>query len=153
MIVDNKVPLDYVPAAEGVCATAHTSCYTWISSQQVHLETIKLLRLAKCFKGHSSFTISATHWLGSKLFHVFSWFPPGLRAIFRSGLQIVLPLIVPICLIYLIVKRFMFYVTMYVMCPVKTQTIFAWRSKMTNQAFPSEGPLAIAEILIRGSSG
>lgn len=85
------IPLNYLPAAQGgFCATAHISCYTWINTQQVKLETTKLFKLDKCLKGHSSFMTSATNWLGTKLSDIFSWFPPGLRATFRSGLQIVL---------------------------------------------------------------
>lgn len=111
MVVDNRVPLDYLPAAPvGVCAAAHTPCYTSINTQQVELETIKLLKLAKCLKGHSSFTTSATDWLRSKALDIFSWLSPELRTIIRSGLQIILRFQVSICLIDLIVKQLTFFV-------------------------------------------
>lgn len=78
------------------------SCYAWLNtSLQVELETTKLLKFAKSLKGHSTFAMSTTSWLGFNISDIFICLPTGIRAVLRSGLQIILLTIVLICLMYL----------------------------------------------------
>lgn len=117
--------LDYVFTAQGeVCAIANTSCCTWINtSSQVELETMNLLNLDRSLKGHSCFASRVNGYLGFKFSDIFSWLPKGLRDVLRSGLQIVLPIVIVICSIYFIAKLLMFCITK-CLKPTKTQ---AWQ--------------------------
>lgn len=56
--LNNRIALDYLLVTQGgVYAIANFSCCPWINtSQQVELETSKLLKLVKYLREHLSFT-------------------------------------------------------------------------------------------------
>lgn len=126
--------MEYHLATQGVCAIANTSCYTWINTtNQVELETTKLFKPAKSLKGCSDFTAG---WLNFKFSNIFGWLPAGLGAILRSSLQLVLPVIILVCPLFVIFKLFLLCVSHCCAATQNVKVMISQRLKTIQQTYP-----------------
>lgn len=103
IILHNRVALDYLLAAQGgVCAEANTSCCTWLNhSFQVVKKQPIILNPQNLLRDIPLMPRISLGCLGLKFFWYFQLAPKWARGHFkvRSGLQIVLLVVVLICLI------------------------------------------------------
>lgn len=103
VILDNRISLAHLLIGKGgVYDIANASCCPWVNtSQQVKLETAKLLKLGTSSRGHLSFTQNGLTW---KVSDFFSWLPSGPGSHLCSGLQIILLITKLICPLFITFK-------------------------------------------------
>lgn len=102
-VLGNKIAPDNLLAGQGVC----TFCCIWINtSQQVELETTKLLKLAKSLRDLQIFPQESNFVLSG----IFSWFSSGLGVLLHSDLQVILLVIKLIWILIFMFKLFIMWI-------------------------------------------